>query len=85
MSAQPRNYGTSLEPNAPHEQRDGIDPIQTQKLLTARQVALILSVSTAWVYDHAERKRPHIPCLRLGKIVRFRQEDVQKFIEDMSR
>ncbi len=54
-------------------------------LLTAEEVARILNVSTAWVYDHADRKRPLIPSVRLGKAVRFRPEDVQKFIEEMTR
>ena len=56
-----------------------------EKLLTAEEVATILNVSTAWVYDHADRKRPLIPSVRLGKAVRFRPEDVQKFIDEMTR
>jgi excisionase family DNA binding protein len=56
-----------------------------EKLLTAEQVAQLLNVSTAWVYDHADRKRPAIPCVRLGKSVRFRPEDVRTFIEAMTR
>jgi excisionase family DNA binding protein len=56
-----------------------------EKLLTACQVAEILNVSQAWVYDHADRKRPFIPSVRLGKAVRFRPQDLQKFIEEMIR
>jgi excisionase family DNA binding protein len=56
-----------------------------EKLLTVEDVADILNVSRAWVYDHADRKRPLIPSVRLGKAVRFRPEDVQKFIDDMTR
>jgi len=56
-----------------------------EKLLTTYEVAEILNVSVAWVYDHASRKRPLIPSVRLGKTVRFRPQDVQKFIEEMSR
>lgn len=52
-------------------------------LLTAGEVAKILNVSTAWVYDHAARKRPLIPSIRLGKAVRFREEDLRAFIEKM--
>jgi excisionase family DNA binding protein len=55
------------------------------RLLTAREVARILNVSTAWVYDHADRKRPLVPSVRLGKALRFRPEDVQQFIHDMTR
>ena len=56
-----------------------------EKLLTAGQVADILSVSTAWVYDHADRKRPQLPSVRLGKAIRFRPADIEQFIEEMSR
>jgi excisionase family DNA binding protein len=56
-----------------------------EKLLTAGQVAEILNVSMAWVYDHADRKRPTLPSVRLGKAVRFRAGDIEKFIEEMSR
>jgi excisionase family DNA binding protein len=55
------------------------------KLLTASEVAKMLSVSTAWVYDHAHRKQPLIPSVRLGKAVRFRPMDVEEFIEKMVR
>ena len=56
-----------------------------EKLLTAEEVAEILNVSTAWVYDHADRKRPLIPSVRLGKAVRFQPQAVEKFIEEMTR
>ena len=56
-----------------------------ERLLTPREVAQILNVSAAWVYDHADRKRPAIPSVRLGKAVRFRPEDVRTFIEEMTR
>jgi predicted DNA-binding transcriptional regulator AlpA len=57
----------------------------TDRLLNAREVARILNVSTAWVYDHADRKRPMVPSVRLGKALRFRPEDVQQFINEMTR
>jgi excisionase family DNA binding protein len=56
-----------------------------ERLLTAEDVAQLLNVSTAWVYDHADRKQPAIPCVRLGKSVRFRPEDVRAFVEAMIR
>ena len=55
------------------------------RLLTVDEVAEILHVSTAWVYDHADRKRPVIPSVRLGKAVRFRPEDIEAFIARMTR
>jgi excisionase family DNA binding protein len=56
-----------------------------EKLLTVEEVAKILNVSVAWVYDHADRKRPQVPSVRLGKAVRFRPEDVEQFIREMTR
>lgn len=52
-----------------------------ERLWTVEQVAKILSVSSAWVYDHADRKQPRIRSVRLGKAIRFRPEDVRAFIE----
>ena len=54
-----------------------------EKLFTAEQVAAILNVSSAWVYDHTNRKRPVLPSVRLGKAVRFRPDDIVRFINDM--
>jgi excisionase family DNA binding protein len=56
-----------------------------ERLLTAEEVAQLLNVSTAWVYDHADRKQPAIPSVRMGKSVRFRPEDVRAFVEAMIR
>jgi len=51
------------------------------QLLSVREVALMLGVSQAWVRDHATRKQPHLKCVKVGKLLRFRPEDVQEFIE----
>ena len=56
-----------------------------ERLLTAEEVAKILNVSAAWVYDHADRKRPMVPSVRLGKAVRFRPEDIEQFVREMTR
>jgi excisionase family DNA binding protein len=57
-----------------------------EKLLTPKAVAEWLEVSVSWVLDHASgRRRPHLPSVKLGKAVRFRREDVQRFIDDCVR
>jgi excisionase family DNA binding protein len=76
---------TSVTPKVLHQDQSGKDRMPMDRLLTAEQVAAILSVSTAWVYDHTARKRPLLPSVRLGRAVRFRIEDVQKFIEQMTK
>ncbi len=53
-------------------------------LLTLDQVAKTLGTSKAWVRDHATRRDPRIPCVRLGgkrALLRFRPQDVDAFID----
>jgi len=57
-----------------HPPRDG-------SLLTATEVAKWLSVSPGWVRDHATRKQPQLQAVKLGKLLRFRAEDVKEFIQ----
>ena len=52
-------------------------------LLTLDQVAKMLGTSKAWVRDHATRRNPRIPYVRLGgrrALLRFRQSDIEGFI-----
>jgi len=56
-----------------------------QKLLTPREVASWLDVSVDWVQDHATTKEPKIPSLRMGKLLRFRREDIEAFIADRTQ
>ena len=54
-----------------------------EPLMTLEQVAQVLGVSKAWVRDHATRRNPRLPVVRFGDkraVLRFRPEDVQKFI-----
>jgi predicted DNA-binding transcriptional regulator AlpA len=54
------------------------------RLLTARDVAERLQMSQAWVRDHATRREPRLPVVRIGNTrspLRFRAEDIDAFIE----
>jgi len=51
-----------------------------QSLLTAQVVAERLGVSERWVRDHATRRNPRIPVVKLGSLLRFRQEDIENFL-----
>lgn len=53
---------------------------QRERLLTPVEVADWLGVSPGWVRDHATRKDPRLPTVRLGKLMRFRASDVEAFI-----
>ena len=53
-----------------------------EKLLTPSEVARWLGVSAAWVRDHATRKQPKLPSVRLGKLMRFRAEEIDIFLKE---
>lgn len=59
--------------------------IVEQKLLTPKEVARWLDVSIDWVHNHATRKEPRLPVVRIGKLLRFRNEDVEAFIRGQCR
>ena len=63
-------------------QRYKTDP---DRLLTINEVAEWLGVSKAWVYDHATRKKPFLPCVRIGEITRFRRAEIESFIQQHAR
>jgi hypothetical protein len=50
-------------------------------LHTVAQVADMLQVSEAWVRDHSTRKQPRLKCVKVGKLLRYRLEDVEEFIK----
>ena len=50
------------------------------RLLGPDDVAKWLGVSSGWVRDHATRKVPRLKAVKVGKLLRFRPEDVETFI-----
>jgi excisionase family DNA binding protein len=59
------------------------DPGPHERLLTVRDVASRLEVSTALVYRVCERKE--LPSLRIGGAVRFHEAAVQSFLATLDR
>lgn len=54
----------------------------TEQLLTVKQLALRLRVSTDWVYERVRKHAPDpLPCIRLGRSIRFRWSEVQVDLE----
>ena len=47
-------------------------------LLTAEEVAEILRVPRSWVYSHLTE----LPAIRLGRYVRFKRSELERFLED---
>ncbi len=52
----------------------------SKRLLGPDEVAQWLGVSAGWVRDHARRKEPRMKAVKVGKLLRFRREDVEAFI-----
>ena len=62
------------------QEKLGARGAQPERLLSPKEVSEWLGVSPAWVRDHATRKQPRIPVVRLGGVLRFRPSDVLAFI-----
>jgi len=58
---------------------------QTERLLTADEVAGILGVSSKWVRNHATCRNPRLPYIAVGRLLRFRLCDVQQFVDRLRR
>jgi len=55
------------------------------RLWTLDEVADFLQMSKAWVRDHATRRQPRIPSIRLGgrrAVLRFRPQDVRQVVNE---
>ena len=55
------------------------------RLMTVEDLANLLQVSAAWVRDHASRKQPRLPVVRVGKLLRFHPQEIQKWIREQSQ
>jgi excisionase family DNA binding protein len=53
------------------------------RLLTAEEVAALLSVTPAWVYEQSRAGR--IPTVTLGRYRRYRREAIDLWIEELER
>lgn len=53
-----------------------------EPLWTVNEVARLLAMSPQWVYKQAELAT--IPCVRLGASLRFKPEDIRRFVEQRS-
>jgi excisionase family DNA binding protein len=52
----------------------------SEPLLTPTAAAQLLSVRTSWVYDAA--RSGELPCVRVGKHVRFLRSDLERWIAE---
>jgi len=53
-----------------------------EHLLTPEEAAEILRVKLSWVYQHTRRRsQDRIPFLKVGRYLRFREQDLIAYIE----
>lgn len=53
----------------------------TQRLLTKEDVSRILGVSVGTLAVWRATKRYNLPYVKSGRLIRYREEDIQAFIE----
>jgi len=58
-------------------------PARPSRLLTADEVASLLQVTRSWVYAETRAQRiPHVP---LGRYVRYREDAIHAWIEQLEQ
>jgi excisionase family DNA binding protein len=61
-------------------------PVETVRLLTVQEVAELLRVPVSWVYDRTRlRGSERLPHIKVGKYLRFRAEELERYIEALRR
>jgi excisionase family DNA binding protein len=62
------------------EEANPLDSVSC-RLLTVNELCLAFGVSRDWVYKHANTSgSDHLPCVRLGRLVRFKHSEVSRYI-----
>ena len=63
--------------------RSRMDQIKSSEhLLTPEEAAEILRVKLSWLYQHTRRRtQDRIPFLKIGRYLRFREQDLAAYIE----
>lgn len=54
--------------------------VPATSLLEASDVAKWLGVSERWVREHGTKRESRLKSIRVGRLLRFRREDVEDFI-----
>jgi len=65
----------------------GLAPLRPEDILTPAQLAERLQVSTSWVFEQTRtrakvRNRNPLPCIRLGKYIRFSWSSVCQWMAE---
>lgn len=68
-----------------HERDDGERRFTRldEPLLTPRDAAALLSVRISWIYAAAREHK--LPCVRLGRHIRFQRSALERFLVEQAR
>ena len=73
--------GLNPTEDSPQLQRDTGD-----ELLTISELAALLKVRKSWIYAHTRpRSKTRLPHVKLGKYLRFSEQDVRAFLQRLNR
>lgn len=62
--------------------KPSIESDELEPLMGPAEVAKLLGVSADWVRDHATRRSPRIPAVKLGRLLRFTPAGLLNFIRE---
>jgi hypothetical protein len=72
----------SMYVSSTHDPRS--DVTLEEELLTPMELARALKVPVSWVYDHSRSSsRQRIPCIKVGKYLRFIWPEVEKWLSSL--
>jgi len=76
------NHATPTTSSGKDLERRDCQSAEMGELLTVKDVAELLRVPVSWVYDRTrKRSLDRLPGIRLGKYWRFREADIEEWIE----
>ena len=58
---------------------------QEEQLISAHSAAYALSIPPRWLTDPSERRRRRVPHYRVGALVRFRLEELVRWMQQQSK
>ncbi|WCB92444.1 hypothetical protein DSM104299_01140 [Baekduia alba] len=79
MARSTKEKSTEPEPTMAKQLSLDVNPIDLREpLLNGAEAAKMLSVRPSWVADAA--RSGHLPCVRIGKHVRFLRSDLERWV-----
>ena len=58
---------------------------EESKLLSVKEVCDILGITLGTIYTWRSTQRFRLPCIKIGRLLKFRHSDVMKFIKESEK